>query len=39
MDLLSRTSFAGTMNFGFGGSGGGGVPSGMLPRMRAAVVM
>ena len=31
----SRMSLAGTMNSGFGGSGGGGVPSGISPRIRA----
>ena len=34
---VCRTSSAGTMNAGFGGSMGGGVPSGILPRTWAVV--
>ena len=35
--VVSRMSFVGTVNSGFGGEGGRGVPSGIGPRMRAVV--
>lgn len=35
--VLERTSRAATWYSGFGGAGGGGVPSGISPRMRAVV--